>query len=131
MHAARLVARRGPRRPCRQGAGVGLGKPVQPAEAQLVDQDVTEALQSFGIHIRKPENHPAQILVGDPKTGRWTRFHDVDQPRQVLAKVDELLAAQRPDRTATEGGAQREQCNRPSPQAVATGARPGCVAQPG
>jgi protein SCO1/2 len=93
--------------------------------------NVTEALQSFGIHIRKPENHPAQILVGDPKTGRWTRFYDVDQPRQVLAKVDELLAAQRPDRTATEGGAQREPCNRPSPQAVATGARPGCVAQPG
>jgi protein SCO1/2 len=93
--------------------------------------NVAAALQSLGIHITKPENHPAQILVGDPKSGRWTRLYDIDKPQQVLAKVDELLAAQRAQKTALGDGDRREQCTRPSPQAVAQGAKPGCVAQPG
>lgn len=93
--------------------------------------NVAQALQAFGIHITKPENHPAQILVGDAKSGRWIRLYDIDRPQQVLAKVDELLAAQRAAKSASEGGAQREQCNGAAPQAVPAGARPGCVAQPG
>ena len=92
--------------------------------------NVAQALQSFGIHITRPENHPAQILVGDAKSGRWTRLYDIDKPQQVLAKVDELLAAQR-TRSATDEGAKREPCIRSSPQAGAPGAMPGCVAQPG
>jgi protein SCO1/2 len=69
--------------------------------------NVAQALQSFGIHITKPENHPAQILVGDAKSGRWTRFYDIDKPQQVLAKVDELLAAQRATPSAADASARR------------------------
>lgn len=93
--------------------------------------NVAQALQSLGVHIRKPETHPAQILVGDPRTGRWMRLLDIDQPKQVLAKVDELIAAQRADKAAAAHQAEREQCTGPSPQAAAPAARPGCVAQPG
>jgi protein SCO1 len=93
--------------------------------------NVAQALQAFGIHITKPENHPAQILVGDAKTGRWIRLYDIDKPQQVLAKVDELLAAQRAAKSASEGGAKREPCNGTTPQAESAGAKPGCVAQPG
>jgi protein SCO1/2 len=93
-------------------------------------RNVAEALQSFGLHITKPENHPAQILVGDPRSGRWVRLYEIDRPQQVLAKVDELLAAQRADRAAAQG-AKREQCTGTTPQAASTGAKPGCVAQPG
>ena len=93
--------------------------------------NVAQALQSFGIHITKPENHPAQILVGDAKSGRWTRLYEVDKPQQVLARVDELLAAQRAMKSAADAGAGREPCTGPAPQAGAPGPKPGCVAQPG
>lgn len=66
--------------------------------------NVTAAQKAFGVTIRNPENHPAQILVGDPKSGRWTRIYEVDQPQQVLAKVNELLAAQRADKQAAQDG---------------------------
>lgn len=93
--------------------------------------NVAQALQSFGIHITRPENHPAQILVGDAKSGRWTRLYDVDRPQQVLARIDELIAAQRATKSAADEGAGREPCNRSAPQALSTEAKPGCVAQPG
>lgn len=93
--------------------------------------NVAQALQGFGLHITKPENHPAQILVGDAKSGRWIRLYDVDRPQQVLAKVDELLAAQRADRAAGPAAAAREKCTGTTPQAASAGAKPGCVAQPG
>ena len=93
--------------------------------------NVAQALQAFGIHITKPENHPGQILIGDAKSGRWTRLYDIDKPQQVLAKVDELLAAQRAQKSAADEGAKREPCTRQPSQAAAPGAKPGCVAQPG
>jgi protein SCO1/2 len=93
--------------------------------------NVAAALQSFGIHITNPENHPGQILIGDAKSGRWTRLYEIDKPQQVLAKVDELLAAQRASKSAADEGAKREPCTRQPSQAAATGAKPGCVAQPG
>lgn len=68
---------------------------------------VTAAQKAFGVTIRNPENHPAQILVGDPKSGRWTRIYEVDQPQQVLVKVNELLAAQRADKQAARDGTAR------------------------
>lgn len=91
---------------------------------------VAAALQSFGIHVTRPENHPVQMLIGDPRSGRWTRIYSIDKPLQVLAKVDELLAAQRADKAADTGGAAREKCNPQSHHASAE-AKPGCVARPG
>jgi protein SCO1/2 len=80
---------------------------------------VTTALQAFGLRVANPENHPVQVLVGDPRSGRWTRLYDIDNPQQLVTRVTELLA-QRP-----------EPCPR-QPQAAAVGAgKPGCVAQPG
>jgi protein SCO1/2 len=78
--------------------------------------NVRAALQSFGVHVAKPGNHPAQVLVGDPRSGRWTRLYDIDNAQQLFARVNELLA-----QTCT-----------PAPHPAAAGhARPGCVAQPG
>lgn len=78
--------------------------------------NVRAALQSFGVHVTKPGNHPAQVLVGDPRSGRWTRLYDVDNAQQLFAKVNELLA---------------QPCT-PVPHPAAAGsAKPGCVAQPG
>ncbi|MEJ8834924.1 SCO family protein [Ramlibacter sp. AN1133] len=93
--------------------------------------NVAQALQAFGIHITRPENHPGQILIGDAKSGRWTRLYDIDKPQQVLAKVDELLAAQRAEKAASDSGGKREPCTGTTPQAASAGGKPGCVAQPG
>jgi protein SCO1/2 len=65
---------------------------------------VTAAHTAFGVTIRNPENHPGQIVIGDPKTGRWTRLYDIDKPEEVLAKVNELLAPQRAEKTAAIDG---------------------------
>ena len=54
---------------------------------------VTEALKAFGVHVSRPENHPVVVVVGDPRTGRWLRLHDIDSPRLLVDKVAELLAA--------------------------------------
>lgn len=79
--------------------------------------DVAAALQGFGVHVADPANHPAQILVGDPRQGRWTRLYDTDDAQSVLAKVTELLAA--------------STCITGARGAPAGAASPGCVAQPG
>jgi protein SCO1/2 len=92
--------------------------------------NVTAAQQAFGVTIRNPEMHPAQILVGDPKSGRWTRLYDIDKPQEVLAKVHELLAAQHADNAAAQDGTAREKCNRHSHHADAQAKTAGCVAQP-
>jgi len=92
--------------------------------------NVTAAQRAFGVTIRNPENHPAQILVGDPKSGRWTRIYEVDRPQQVLEKVNELLAAQHADKQAALDGTAREQCTA-HPHSAGVQAKPGCVAQPG
>jgi protein SCO1/2 len=92
--------------------------------------NVNAAHQAFGVTIRNPENHPGQIVIGDPKTGRWTRLYDIDKPEEVLAKVNELLATQRAEKAAANDGTSREQCNRHAHDAHAL-AKPGCIAQPG
>jgi protein SCO1/2 len=92
--------------------------------------NVTAAQQGFGVTIRNPENHPAQILIGDSKSGRWTRLYDVDQPQQVLAKVNEFLAARTAEKQAARDGTAQEQCN-PRPHSAGVQTKPGCVARPG
>jgi protein SCO1/2 len=88
--------------------------------------NVAAALQGFGVHITRPENHPGQVLVGDPRSGRWVRLYDVDKPQQVLAEVIELLAAQDPQKAAVEGSTANEPC---TPQAARAGAASGCTGQ--
>lgn len=54
---------------------------------------VTEVLKGFGAYAPNFEDHPAMILVGDPASGKWTRFYGFSDPKDILAKVDELRAA--------------------------------------
>ncbi|HEX6828683.1 MAG TPA: SCO family protein, partial [Burkholderiales bacterium] len=54
---------------------------------------VTEVLRGFGAYAPNFEDHPAVILVGDPVSGKWTRFFGFSDPKDILAKVDELRSA--------------------------------------
>ncbi len=57
------------------------------------DPNVTRALQGLGLYSPDFTSHPAAFLVGDGKTGKWTRFYGFPSSKKLLAKIDELLAA--------------------------------------
>lgn len=54
---------------------------------------VNEVLKGFGAYSPRFEDHPPLVLVGDPKSGHWTRFVGFADPEDLLAKVRELHAA--------------------------------------
>jgi len=62
---------------------------------------VNEVLRGFDAYASNFEDHPAMILVGDPVSGRWTRFYGFSDPKEVLAKVEELRAARGASRPAS------------------------------
>jgi protein SCO1/2 len=62
---------------------------------------VNEVLRGFGAYASNFEDHPAMILVGDPVSGKWTRFYGFSDPKDVLAKVEELRAARGASRPAS------------------------------
>ena len=62
---------------------------------------VNEVLKGFGAYSARFEDHPALMLVGDPKSGNWTRFVGFADPQDLLAKVDELQAARDTNKQAS------------------------------
>lgn len=54
---------------------------------------VNEVLRGFGAYAPNFEDHPPQVLVGDPRSGQWTRFFGFADPQSILAKVEELTHA--------------------------------------
>jgi protein SCO1/2 len=58
---------------------------------------VDDVLQGLGAYAPNFEDHPAMVLVGDGRTGDWTRFFGFPSPDQIMAKVDELATARQSD----------------------------------
>jgi len=54
---------------------------------------VTAALQGFGTYTANFEDHPAVVMVGDGRSGQWTRFNGFADPRALTAKARDYLAA--------------------------------------
>jgi protein SCO1/2 len=54
---------------------------------------VNEVLRGFDAYAPNFEDHPPQVLVGDARSGEWTRFLGFADPQAVLARVAELRAA--------------------------------------
>lgn len=54
---------------------------------------VDKVLDGLGAYTASYQDHPAMILVGDGRTGQWTRFFGFPSPDQIMTKVDALLAA--------------------------------------
>ena len=55
--------------------------------------NVTEALKGFGAYTANYENHPLIVLIGDGKSGQWSRHYGLSGSEPLLAQVDEFLAA--------------------------------------
>ena len=58
-------------------------------------RNVTKALKGIGGYAPDFSQHPVMILVGDGRTGEWTKFYGFPSPDRILEKVNELAAARR------------------------------------
>jgi len=54
---------------------------------------VDKILEGLGAYTPDFTDHPSLVLVGDAKSGNWTRFFGFVSPEQIVARVDQLLAA--------------------------------------
>lgn len=56
-------------------------------------QAVDGVLKDLGAYTPNFEDHPSMILVGDARSGEWSRFLGFPRAGQIVAKVDELTTA--------------------------------------
>lgn len=54
---------------------------------------IARALKGFGTWTPNFEDHPAVTMVGDGRSGRWTRFYGFTDPQTIVAAVNDLFAA--------------------------------------
>jgi len=59
-----------------------------------------DVLDGLGAYTPNFENHPAMVLVGDGRTGEWTRSFGFPSPDRLMEQVNSLQAA----RTLATGG---------------------------
>jgi protein SCO1/2 len=59
-----------------------------------------EVLDGLGAYTPNFENHPAMVLVGDGRTGEWSRFFGFPSPDRLVDQVNALQAA----RSVAAGG---------------------------
>ena len=59
-----------------------------------------EVLDGLGAYTPNFEDHPAMVLVGDGRTGQWSRFFGFPSPDRLMDQVSALQAA----RSAAAGG---------------------------
>lgn len=62
-------------------------------------QSINDVLKGVGTYTPNYEDHPAVILVGDARTGQWSRYYGFVDPKVLLAQIDALAAS----RTAAQG----------------------------
>lgn len=54
---------------------------------------VNDTLRGFGTWTPNFEDHPVVMMVGDGRTGTWTRFYGFTDASELVAKVEELIEA--------------------------------------
>lgn len=63
--------------------------------------EVNQLLDALGVYTPDFKTHPSVVLVGDGKTGNWTRFYGTPGPDQLLEKVRELVTLRNKDALST------------------------------
>ena len=53
---------------------------------------VDEVLDGLGAYTTNFEDHPAMVLVGDGRTGEWSRFFGFPNPDRIVKEVERLKA---------------------------------------
>lgn len=54
--------------------------------------NINTVLKQLGTYTPNYEDHPSVLMVGDGRTGEWTRFYGFPDPDLVLARVAQLSA---------------------------------------
>jgi protein SCO1/2 len=57
--------------------------------------NIAEVLKSAGTYTPNFEDHPAVILVGDPRSGQWTRHYGFADPKDLVARLEALALARK------------------------------------
>lgn len=55
--------------------------------------EVTATLKGFGTYTTNFQDHPVVIMIGDNRSGQWTRYFGFQDPKRLANKVREVLAA--------------------------------------
>lgn len=55
--------------------------------------DVDQVSRAFGAYTTNPDDHPALVMVGEPRAQVWTRFFGFPAPADLAHHVEQLLAA--------------------------------------
>jgi len=58
-------------------------------------QDVDDALKGFGAYTPNFEDHPATVLVGDARAGKWTRFFGFPSVDDLVARIEAMQLARK------------------------------------
>lgn len=56
-------------------------------------RSMDEVLDGMGAYTSNFEDHPAMVLVGDGRSGEWSRFFGFPSPDRIMKQVDKLQAA--------------------------------------
>ena len=57
---------------------------------------VNRVLTGLGAYAADFTRHSGAILVGDARSGDWTRFYGIPNPPAIVARVEQLLTARKP-----------------------------------
>ena len=68
-------------------------------------QIVSRVLQEFGTYTPNFEDHPSVVLVGDGRSGQWSRFLGFPAAERIIEKVNEISAR----RLAQQAQAERKE----------------------
>lgn len=53
---------------------------------------VDAALKGFGAYTPDPQDHPAMVMIGDARSGCWTRLFGFPSVAEILAEVERRIA---------------------------------------
>lgn len=63
-------------------------------------QAVDEVLKAFDVYTPNFADHPAAVLVGDPRSGEWVRYFGFPSTDQIIGRMKELQAGRQGARAA-------------------------------
>ena len=66
--------------------------------------DLDGALKGFGVFTANFEDHPAMVLVGDARAGKWTRFFGFPSVDDLVARIEAIQAAREAAKVAHHHG---------------------------
>jgi protein SCO1/2 len=59
--------------------------------------DVEAVLKGLGAYTPEFRDHPPQVLVGDGRSGQWTRFNSLPAPDRIRTELERYRASRRHD----------------------------------